>query len=220
MKGILEVDLPVDHRQRTNRAEAIRPDVDARRFDVDHHVAAAIVRAPHVLIGQLAPGGEQLLLSGGQRRASAFPGHRTVWNTRPWSDLIIEFQARLQLARLSESFFENPPFNFVQFVRSDQIVTGAPVFLLKMLVPQAQQLDEIETFEARGHVLWRNIHQGAGAFDASDRVRRLDLTRQRKNPCCVGEQADAVLFEVDGSRDARDRRQSRSHVSSPAAATR
>jgi hypothetical protein len=51
--------------------------------------------------------------------------------------LIVEFQARLQFARLSESLFENTSLDLVQLVRPDEIVSGTPVLLLEMLVPQA-----------------------------------------------------------------------------------
>jgi hypothetical protein len=148
LKGILEVDLAIDQRQRANRTRRSSSTSIAGRFDVDHHVATAIVRAPQVRRA-IAARRRSLLLPGCQRKAWAFLASRTVGKTRSWSELIIEFQARLQLARLPESFFEDAPLDLVQFVRPDQIVAGAPVLLLEMLVPQTQQLNEVETLETR-----------------------------------------------------------------------
>jgi hypothetical protein len=67
--------------------------------------------------------------------------------------LVIEFQACLQLACLPEGLFQDTSLDLVQFLRSNEIVSGTPVLLLEMLVPQAQKLNEVETLETRSQVI-------------------------------------------------------------------
>ena len=62
LKGILEINLSVDQRQRTNRDQVILVRIESAGFNIDNDITAAPVRAVQIGRRQLLPCLDDLLL--------------------------------------------------------------------------------------------------------------------------------------------------------------
>ncbi|EXI74337.1 MAG: hypothetical protein AW07_01879 [Candidatus Accumulibacter sp. SK-11] len=87
MPGIPESDLAIDQSQGGDRTRLRAVRIAAGRLDIDHHVAAAIMRTAQIDVRQLPPACDQLLLPGRQgftgdplgAEEARYPAHAQSW---------------------------------------------------------------------------------------------------------------------------------------------
>jgi len=115
------------------------------------------------------------------------------------SDLVIELETLLQLARLAEGLLQDAAVEFVEGLRIDAVVVFGVVLGLEVLRAQAQELDEVEAVDHRGDLFRRDADPGACLAQALDRAARVDAGAQGEDAGDIHEEPRARLLEVDGA---------------------